>query len=220
MVDHRGLAVDTHKADVRAVHGAAHVDAAGKRDAHGGGQTHGLEVFKHGVHHSLNRARGVGRGGVAVHPTLGVHHVADASAGAAHGELERTTVKLAAVQVVAQGLHAGFAVHHEFNVVTGGPAQVAATVLVGDVAQLTDVSDGHGTGTTHANGKALVAAFGHVHEHAGLQNFVIEPLAEVVFDHRREVFIILMGSDVSNAAFHRFCGIVPGRNKSHVLLPL
>ena len=157
---------------------------------------------------------------MAVHPALGVDHVADAGAGAAHGELEGAAVKLAAVQVVAQGLHGGFVFHHEFDVVTGGPAQVAATVLVGDVAQLTDVGDGHGAGAAHADGVALGAAFGYVQQHAGLKNFMIEPLAEVVFDDRRKIVVVLVGADVGNAAFHRFFGIVPGRNKSHVLLPL
>ena len=157
---------------------------------------------------------------MAVHPALGVHHVADTSAGAAHGELEGTAVELAAVQVVAQGLHGFFVFHHEFDVVTSGPAQVTAAVLVGDVAQFADVGDGHGAGAAHADGVHLVAALGHVHQHAGLEDLVVQPLAEILFDDRREVFVILVGADVGNAAFHRFGGIVPGRNKSHVLLPL
>jgi hypothetical protein len=220
VVDHGRFAVDAHQADVRAVHGAAHVDAAGQGHAHGCGHTHVIELVEQGVHHAFHRAGSVGGGRVAVHPALGVDHVADAGARAAHGELEGAAGELAGVQVVAQGLHGGFVVHHEFNVVTGGPTQIAAAVLVGDVAQLTDMGDGHGTGAADAHGVDLVAAFGHMHQYAGLQNFMIEPLAEVLFDHRREIVVVLMRADVGDTAFHGFLGIVPGRNKSHVRFPL
>ena len=220
VVDHGRFAVDAHQADVGAVHGAAHVDAAGQGDAHGRGQAHVLEVLEHGVHDAFHGAGSVGGGGVAVHPALGVHHVADAGAGAAHGELEGTAVELAAVELVAQGLHGVFVFHHELDVAAGGPAQVAAAVLVGDVAQLADVGDGHGAGAAHADGVHLVAALGHVHQHAGLEDLVIQPLAEILFDDRREELIVLAGTDIGDAPFHGLGRIVAGRNKSHGLSPL
>ncbi len=45
-VDHRGLAVDAQDGDVGAVHGAAHVEAAGQRDADLGGHRHGAEILE------------------------------------------------------------------------------------------------------------------------------------------------------------------------------
>ena len=220
VVDHGRFAVDAHQADVGAVHGAAHVDAAGQGDVHGRGQAHVLEVLEHGVHDAFHRAGSVGGGGVAVHPALGVHHVADTGTGAAHGELEGAAVELAAVELVAQGLHGVFVFHHELDVAAGGPAQVAAAVLVGDVAQLADVGDGHGAGAAHADGVHLVTALGHVHQHAGLEDLVIQPLAEILFDDRREELIVLAGTDIGDAPFHGLGRIVAGRNKSHGLSPL
>ena len=212
--------MDAHDADVGHVHGAAHVEAAGQGDAHGGGQTMVLEVGEHGVHQSLHRAGGVGGGGVAVQPALRVDDVGDAGAGAADGELVGTGSELAGSQVFLEGLE-GFKVgDHEFHVGTGGPANVTAAVLVGDFADFADVHGGHGTGAAAADGVHLVAAFGHMHEHAGFQDFVVQPLAEVLGNDLREEGVVLAGSDIGDTTFHGFCRIVTGRNKSHFCSPL
>lgn len=67
--------MDADDADVGAVHGAAHVQAAGQGDANHGRQGHGLEVLEHLVHDGLDRAGGVGGRGVAVGVTLGMDDV-------------------------------------------------------------------------------------------------------------------------------------------------
>ena len=99
-----------------------------------------------------------------------------------------------------------------------------ATALAeeGDVAQI-----GENTYATldqavaaAADGVHLVAAFGHMHEHAGFQDFVVQPLAEVLGNDLREEGVVLAGSDIGDTTFHGFCRIVTGRNKSHFCSPL
>ena len=177
-----------------------------------------LEVLEHGVHEGLNRTGSVSSGGVAVHPTLGVHDVGHASTGAADGELEGTASELAGSKVGLEGSEGFFVGHHEFDVVTGGETHAAAAVLVGDFADFTDVHGGDGTSATAADGVHLIAGFGDVHEHAGFQDFVVQPLAEVLSDDFGEEGVVGAGADVRDTAFHGFGGIVAGRNKSHFLL--
>ena len=215
VVDHGRFAVDAHEADVGAVHGAAHVDAAGEGDAQGRRQTHAGELVEHGVHDDLHRAGGVGGRGVAVQPALGVDHVGDASAGAANGEPVGAGVELHAVELGFQGLGLGLVVAHELNVGAGRPADVAAAVLVGDVADHADGGNGHRTGASAADGEDFVAGLSHVHEKAGLEDFMVGPFAKVLGNDRREHFIVFVGADIGDAAFHGFLGIVPRRNKSH-----
>jgi hypothetical protein len=106
------------------------------------------------------------------------------------GNLKAAAVKLAAFQIFDQGFDLVFAVHHELDVVTGGETQVAVAVLVGDFADFADVGDGHQAGAAHAHGVALVAAFGHVHQHTGFDDFVIQPFALVLGDDRRVKLVV------------------------------
>jgi hypothetical protein len=167
-----------------------------------------LELGKHVVHDGLYRTGSIGSRGVAVNPALGVHDVGNTRSGAADGELEGSRVELAACQIVEQGLHLGFVVHHELDIVTGGKPQVAVTMLVGDFADFADVGDRHQAGTAAANGIDFVSGFGHVDQNAGLQHFVIEPFAFVGGDDRRVELIVFLGTDIGDAVLHRFIGIV------------
>jgi hypothetical protein len=72
--------------DIGAVHGTAHVQAAGQGDAQLGRQAVILEVVEQDVHGRLDRTGSIGGRGVAVDPALGVNDVGDAGAGAAHGK--------------------------------------------------------------------------------------------------------------------------------------
>jgi hypothetical protein len=64
---------------------------------------------------------------------------------------------------------------------------MAVAVLVGDFTDFADVGDAHQTGAAaHAHGVDLVAAFGHVHQHTGFDDFVIQPFALVLGDDRRD----------------------------------
>ena len=202
------------------MHGAAHVEAAGQGNAHGGGQTMVLEVGEHGVHQGLNRAGGVGGGGVAVQPALGMHDVGHAGTGAADGELVGAAGELAGSKIGLEFFKNLGIGHHELDVVTSGETDVSVAVLVGDFADFANVHGGHGTGAAAADGVYLVTAFGHVHEHAGFQNFVIQPLAEVLGNDLREEGVVLAGSDIGDTTFHGFCRIITGRNKSHFCSPL
>ena len=79
------LAVDAQDGDIRAVHRAAHIQAASQRDAAVGGQLRVDEVLVQVIHDCLDDARGIRGRGVAVNPALGVHRVADGMPGAANG---------------------------------------------------------------------------------------------------------------------------------------
>ena len=167
-----------------------------------------LEVVEKDVHGGLDRAGGVGGRGVAVQPALGVHDVGHAGAGTTHGKLHAASIKLAAFQVLNQRIDLVFAVDHELDVVAGGEAQVTVAVLVGDLADLADQGDGHQAGAAHAHGVTLIATFSHVDQHAGFDDFVIQPLALVLGDDRRIEFIVFSRTDVGDPVFHRFVGIV------------
>ena len=169
MVQHRRFAMIAEDGDIRAVHGAAHVQAAGQGDAHVGRHAVVLEIGEHLIHDRLDRSGSVGGRGVAVDPALGVDDVGDAGAGAADGELEGAAGELAAGQVFHQGLDLGLVVHHELDVVTGGEAQMTVAVLVGDLADFADMGGGHQAGTAATDGVDFVAGFGHMHQDARLQ---------------------------------------------------
>ena len=82
--DLRRPTVNTQDGDVRAVHGAAHVQAAGQGDAQLARQLRrAVEVLVQVVHDALDDAGGVGGRRVAVHPALGVDDVGDRVADAA-----------------------------------------------------------------------------------------------------------------------------------------
>jgi len=156
---------------------------------------------------------------VAVHIALGVDDVGHAGAGAADGELVAAAGELAGLEVgdeIVQGL---FGIDHEFHVVTRGEAQVAATVLVGDFADLTDVGDAHEAGAASAYSVDHVAGEPYMIEHTGLDDLVVVPLAFVLFDNRRIEFFEMPRTDIRDPVFHGLGGIVPGRNKRHMYTP-
>ena len=133
MFDLRRPAVDAQDGDVRAVHGTAHVQAAGQGDAQLAGQLHLREVLVQVVHHALDDAGGVGGRRVAVHPALRVDDVRDRVADAAHRVAEL-------LQVGDQRIDLGLVGEQELDVVAAGEAQVAAAVLVGQVREVADAS--------------------------------------------------------------------------------
>lgn len=60
----------------------------------------------------------------------------------------------------------------------------------------------------------LVAAFGHVDQHAGFKNFVVQPLAEVLGDDRREEGVVFAGANIGDTAFHGLLGLYPVEMKA------
>ena len=50
----------------------------------------------------------------------------------------------------------------------------------------------------HANGIDFIAALGHVNKHARLQDFMVEPLAEIVLDDGRKEVPEISRSYISN----------------------
>ncbi len=157
--------------DVGAVHGAAHVQAAGQGDANLGRQFMGTEVIKQIVHDGFNNTGGVDGRGVAVHPTLGVDDVGDGVAGAAFGQAPFD-------QLGFQGFQLGFVGDQEFDVVTAGEAQVAAAVFISDITQFPGENGGNQPGRGDAHGDELGAGFGHVDQDAGFRDGVVFPLAD------------------------------------------
>ena len=129
--DLRHHAVDAEEGDVGAVHGAAHVEAAGDGDAELGRQLLFLEVLDEVVHDHLDEPRGVGGGGVAVNPALGVDDVGDGVVHPADGELGR-------LEVLEERLDVALVAEEKLHVVAAGEAQVAVAVLVGEVGELPD----------------------------------------------------------------------------------
>jgi len=67
--------MDANDREIRTVDGAAHVQAAGHRDAQLTGERLALEIGLHLVHDRLYQRGGVGRGAVAVYPPLGMDDV-------------------------------------------------------------------------------------------------------------------------------------------------
>jgi len=181
--DGGGPTMDAEDGDVRAVHRAAHVQAACESDAQLGGQLLGaVEVREQVVHHGLDDAGSVGSGGVAVHPALRVDDVRDRGAHAAHGIAFL-------LQVGDQRVDLGFVDDQELDVVAAGEPQVSVAVLVGQVGEESDRLDAHQTRRRRAHGPELVSGVGRVHEHAGLGDLVILPLPVVLLDHgRKELF--------------------------------
>ena len=194
--------------DVGAVDRTAHVQAAGQGNPQFGRHAVLLKIIEHLVHHGLDRPGSVGGRGMAVYPPLGVDDVGDRRAGPAHRELVAAARKLTAFEIFDQRIDLGFVVHHEFDVVSGGEAKVSVAVLVGYLADFPDVDGGHQTGTAGTNGEHLVPGLGNVHQHAGFENFVVEPFTLVGGDHRRVKLVVFARADVADPVFHRLIWIV------------
>ena len=86
------------------------------------------EVIEQRIHHRLYDPRGVGGGGVAMHPALRVDDVADGIVGAAHREARRQ-------QILLQRFDLGRVVKQELDVIAAGEAQMAAAILVRQVGE-------------------------------------------------------------------------------------
>ena len=59
--------------------------------------------------------------------------------------------------------------------------------------------DAHEPAAAHANGVDFIAAFGHVNKHAGLQDFMVQPFAEVLLDDGRKEILEISRSYISNS---------------------
>lgn len=59
-----------------------------------------------------------------------------------------------------------------------------------------------------------------VHEHAGFQDFVVQPFAEVLLDDFREERVVFAGANIGDTALHRLFRIVmPEETNAMVILP-
>jgi len=203
MLNEWRLAVHAKNGDVGAMHGTAHVQAACQCDTHLGGQLVGAEVFIQLVHDRLYRTRGIDGGSVAVRPPLRVHDIGHGVARSTDGEPVST-----APEVIDERLKLGFVAHQEFDVVAGGPAKMAAAILVGDVAHFTDEISADEPSRAHAHRVNLRTRFGNMHQNSRLQNLMIFPLAEVFLDDWRKEPVELRGTDVCDAVLHWIFGII------------
>ncbi len=196
LVGHFGRrAVDPQDGDVGAVHRAAHVEAAGQGDAHLGRQLVAAEVLEQVVHDGLDDARGVDGRGMAMDPALGVNDAGHRVAGAADGDAHLFAGVLQAGDLALVG-------EQELDVVPGSEAQVAIAEFVGQAAHIFDEVGGHQAAGATPDGKDLGAGFGHVHQHTGLQDFVVFPLAVVVFDDGRQELVKFWGANISYTVSH------------------
>ena len=84
MLDLRGKTVNAENGDVRTMHGAAHVQAAGHRNPQFRRKILVREAFVERIHHALDQSGSIGRRGMAVDPSLGVDDIADGVIGAAN----------------------------------------------------------------------------------------------------------------------------------------
>ncbi len=76
-------------------------------------------------------------------------------------------------------------------------------MLVGHVHQVADGIGAHYPRGGHPHRKDLVAAIGHVHHGAGIEHFVVFPVAVVLLDYRRQELLEMWRTDVRVP--HLFC---------------
>ncbi len=181
--------------DVGAMHGAAHVQAAGQRDADLGRQLMGTEVVKQIVHDGFNDTGGVDGRGMAVYPTLGVDDIGDGVAGAAFGQAPFD-------QFGFQGFQLSFVGDQEFDVMTAGEAQVAAAVFFSDIAQFPGEYGSNQPGRGDAHGNEFGAGFGNVDQDARFRDGVIFPFTVVIFNDGRQEFAEMRGANIGNPFGH------------------
>jgi hypothetical protein len=113
----------------------------------------------------------------------------------------------AALELCLERLELGLVAYQELDVVPGREPQIAATKLIGDVADVTDEVHADQTGGAHADGVKLGAALGNMYQNTGLQDFMILPLAKVIFDYGRHELVILGRTDVRYAVLHEIIWI-------------
>src|SRR5512143_483145 len=188
LVHLRGLSVNAQDGYVGAVDRTAHIEAAGQGDPDARRKLRSGEVLMELIHDRLHDARGVRCRRMAMHPALGMHHVADAVADAAHE-------MAALLEVRHQSVHFVLC-REELDVVPGRPAQMPAGIFLGDVAHLTDEVRGDETGCGYAHGIELIAGLGDVLHGTVAHHFVIFPLSVVLRDHGRQEFMIIRCTNV------------------------
>ena len=130
-------------------------------------------------------------------PALGVDDVGELAAETADREAHR-------IEIFDQGLDLGLVDDQELDVVAARPPQVAVAVLVGEVTELANGGDRQQTRRRGADGEELVAGFGDVHHHAGLDDLVVVPLAVVLLDDLGQELLVMWGANVGNAFFSHF----------------
>ena len=194
--------MNTQNSDVGAVDRAAHVQAASQGHPDRSRHVHAAELLVQTVHNRLHHAGGVRGGCVTVDPSLSVDDIGNARTGTADGELVGAPVELPAIQVVQERFDLILAVNHELDVVPRGEAQISVAVFVRDLADLAEVHDAHEPGSAHADRVDLIAGFGHMYQHARLENLMIEPLAVILLDVRRKEFLEISGTYIGDSIFH------------------
>ncbi len=121
------------------------------------------------------------------------------------GNLFEPAGEFPAFQIIDQRLHFALVVHHELDVVSGGEAQVAVAVLVGDVADLADMLDAHQTARRPRERSRLLTGLGDVNQHAGFQDLMVHPFSEIFLDDGRQKLLVISGTNISNSILQRIC---------------
>ena len=189
--------MDAQDRDIRTVHGAAHVEAAGQRNAQLGREIFVRKVIVQSIHDALDDARGVGGGRMAVDPALRVYDVADGIVGPPHRESGR-------LQISLQRLNVGRIVQQELDIVAAGEAQETTAVLVckiGKKPERLNTQQARGSGPNRIN---PLPRLGHVAEHAGSDRLVVLPLPIVSPDDRVKKLLKVRGADIGDS-LHRLC---------------
>ena len=122
---------------------------------------------------ALDQAGSVGGRGVAVHPALRVHNVADGIVGAAHGNAQ-------CGQFLLQRLDQRRVGEEKFDIVAAGKAQITAAIFVGEVGVLAQGLNAEQARRAGAHGVEPVARFCNMAQDAGRQPLVILPRAVVL----------------------------------------
>src|SRR6056297_1291962 len=122
---------------------------------------------------------------MAMDPALGMNNIGYASPSSPNREFITTTLMFPAQKVLLQGLDFILAVNHKLNVVSGCPADIAVTMLVGYLTHFSDMTNtGQSWGPT-TNSVDLIPAFSLMHQDTWFQDLVPEPLTKIVFNNRR-----------------------------------
>ena len=183
--------VNSENGDVGTVDGAAHIEAAGQGDAHVRRQLHRDEIIVDLIHEGLHGPGGVRGRRVAVDPALRMDDIGNGVPGPA----DRV---FSALQLRQKGFDLFLVVQEKLDIVPAREAQIAVAILVGDLADLPDVVRRQEPRGSGAHRVERLAGFSHVHEHPGLQNFVIAPLPVVALNDGRQHFLVIRGADIGS----------------------
>ena len=195
MIDARNHPVDTDYRDVGAVAGAAHVYAASHGNtATGRHRFLTCEIVHHRIHDVLGQAGGVSDGALTVNPALGMHDVAD-------GKADAADQIVFFIQFFQQRLQLCLVRNQKFHVVTGGKTQEAVAILLGDIGDVADEIAADQASRSDADRIEFFAGFTDMAQHAGLRHFMIEPLAVIAFDDRRQHRLIIGRAEICSSHF-------------------